>query len=568
VIERLGKKHRQPPTSGTSGSKASSNGHSVDVFDELLTRQRPFGDSEYLIEQLHARYRQRLGKISSLLPVAGSLSSALEMATPLRQYRTMGDPVVRHAVHQALRHASNGDQGGHPPLGQPGKLASPPPPSADGWALDDCEEVLRETLGHLESAHREGGPLESGGVGLRRLGRQPGDGSIWSEEHGDDLFGRSFRKIVHDNFQGEPLCTPSAADLARLAKGAELLGVLMPLSARSVLSHMHLAVIVPHTGGWKRKGSCSEYMISGTIFLNREMLRNPWWVAEHLLHEALHQKLYDFRHTHSLLMEDLSPEPPSLENAATVHSIWNVGGATGSSGWDTFRAVAAFHVYVHLAVLCVQIERRKGELLKRFGPADAPGPAMTQRREAFERAQYLGRHIKQACWQELGPAGRMLVAWLTSILNALDPAPPPSDTRYLHLVLNRYMAEATLLANRELSPEVDTRLAKLADDEAGTIRRVLIALHPDGPAIDRLNDAVARRQDEGTGVAFLRFRRCVTGILHVLSPDGYGLRHGSSAEPTAASDEMVCAMVDGSSQQLTSLLDGSSTPLRRAPAAG
>jgi hypothetical protein len=130
------------------------------------------------------------------------------------------------------------------------------------------------------------------------------------------------------------------------------------------------------------------------------------------------------------------------------------------------------------------------------------------------------------------------------------------------------VAEATLLANRELSPEVATRLARLADDEAGTIRRVLGALQVDGSALARLDDAVVRRQDEGAGGAFLRFRRCVTGILHVLSPDGYGLRPGSSAEPTAPSEEMIRAMVDGSSWQLTSELGGSSAPLRRAPSAG
>ncbi len=548
--------------------KGSPHGPSVDVFDELLSRHRPFGDSDYLHEQLHARYQQRLGTISGRLPVAGALSSALETATPYRQYRTIGDPVVRHAIHQALRHVSNPAQGAKQHgehRGDPEQHGAENAPSRlddGGLPLEDCEEVLRKTLGHLEGSGSEGGPLETGGGGLRRLGRQPGHGSVWSEQHGDDVFGRSFRRMIHDNFRGEPLCTPSDADFARLAKGAELLGVLMPQSARSVLSHTHVAVIVPNIGSWQRKASCSEYLISGTIFLNREMLRNPWWVAEHLLHESLHQKLYDLRHTHSLLVEDLSPEPPSQEHAMSVQSIWNVGGATGSSGWDTFRAIAAFHVYVHLAALCVQIERRQAELLRRFGAPDGSVPALTQRREAFERAQYLGRHIKQICWQEVGPAGRLLVAWLTAILNGIDPAPPPPDSRYLHLVLSRYMLEATLLANKDLSPEIATRLSKLVNDEAETIRRVLIAIHADERDLDRVNDAIARRDDESAGGAFLRFRRRVTGILHVLSPDGYGLRRVSSAESMAPSDEMIRTMIDGSSHQLTSVLDGLSASRR------
>jgi hypothetical protein len=153
------------------------------------------------------------------------------------------------------------------------------------------------------------------------------------------------------------------------------------------------------------------------------MLRNPWWVADRLLHESLHQKLYDFRQTHSLLASDLAPQSAlSKEPAATVRCIWNAGGWGGSNDWDTFRAIAAFHVYVHLAVFCAQAERRRAELLARFGAPDASFPTMTGRREAIERAQYLGREIRKSCWQELGPAGRLLVEWLSIILNSIGRA--------------------------------------------------------------------------------------------------------------------------------------------------
>ena len=332
-----------------------------------------------------------------------------------------------------------------------------------------------------------------------------------------------------------------------LAKGAALLAALLPRCAQSVFSHTHLTVVVPHVGGWRKKGSCSEFLISGTIFLNREMLRNPWWVAEHLLHESLHQKLYDFRHTHSLLAEDLSLEAPATESAAAVHAIWNVGGASVANGWDTFRAIAAFHVYVHLALLCVQVERRKAELVKRFGPTpDGTFPATTHRSEAFERAQYLGRCIKDTCWQEMGPAGRLFVAWLSSILNAIDPSPPPPQSRYLHLVLNRYILEGNVVANHDpRDAGVTAQLLKLVDDEGDSVRRVLQHVHADARNLDRLDGAMARRPHESAGAALLRFREVVTGLLYALSPNGYGLRAALSSEPTAPLDDMIRGMVTG-----------------------
>jgi hypothetical protein len=510
--------------------------HPLDVLDALLAQHRPFGDSDYLHEQLQVRYKHRLERVAAVLPVAGDLTRALDQADRTTRYRVVGDPVVRHTIQQALCHVVNGTQ--------------------DGLSLAECEDAFRETIRHLGDGKR-GGPLESGVGTIRRLGAKPFHGWTWSEEHCDDVFGRVFRRMVHDNFQGEPLCTPSGADVARLAKGAELLGAILPLCSRSVLGHSHVVVLVPHVGTWTQKGSCSEFRVGGTIFLNREMLHNPWWVADRLLHESLHQKLYDFRQTHSLLARDLAPESSfSKERAATVYCIWNEGGSARSNHWDTFRAIAAFHVYVHLAVFCAQAERRKAELVERFGAPDASFPTMTSRREALQRAHYLGREIKGSCWQELGPAGRLLVEWLTAILNAIDRAPPPPRSSYIHLLLHRYVTEAILVAKRRPSPELTTGLAGLIHDEAATMRRVLSAIDAGGPDMDRLDDAQVRPADVAVEAAFLRFRTLVAETLRKLSPDGYGLRLPSSANPKGL-EAMIQTMVEQSSRELMALLDGS-----------
>ena len=180
--------------------------------------------------------------------------------------------------------------------------------------------------------------------------------------------------------------------------------------------------------------------MTGAIFLNKELLRNPWWVAEHLLHESLHQKLYDFRHAHSLLTRDDAGKSALSDDVHTVVSLWNTPGLAASNVWGINRAVAAFHVYVHLALFCTLAEQRAPELEGVYGPVDAP-PVMTSSRKAFERASYLGQSLRSSCWSELGLAGQRMVEWLSSILDAMDPSPPPPGS-YLHLLLNRYLNEA------------------------------------------------------------------------------------------------------------------------------
>ena len=493
------------------------------VLEKILVEHRAFGDSDYIHEQLHVCYIRRLGKVAAYLPLAGQLRDALSRTTIRNRYSVLGETVVRCAIDRALGQLETGIQ--------------------RGLALDVCDEVFRATIHHLEEG-KSGGPLELGLARVNRLGSEPYHGWIWSEEHSADVFGQAFRSLMRDNSKDE-LYTPNSDDLRMLEKGAQLLGELLPLLSRSALSHAHLIAVFLPVGHWKGKMSSSQFRLGGTIFLSRDMLENPWWVAEHLLHESLHQKLYDFRHGHSVFVEELLS---SRETTKRVCSLWNVPGPNKANYWDTFRAVTAFHVYVQLALLSRLAEQRAPYLEKIYGPLRA----MTKSRTAMDRAHYLGEQIEEVCRQELGWAGRRLMEWLLSVLEALDTSPPPRGAN-IHLLLDRYRKEAAMVEKKiekcfrkENSDRVDgdkgkepfaTKLQKelrtLIKDEVDSTCSVLSAVEAEAE-LCQFKGAIALCSSHGMETEFSELRRLIANTIQSVSPDGYRLKCFSPEPPTPA----------------------------------
>jgi hypothetical protein len=494
----------------------------IDSLDAILARH-PFGNTDYIHQQLHICYKRRLHKISQRLPAAGRLLRELEQVGPYAQYRTLGDTVVRCAVQHAMRQIETGA-----PYGLP---------------LERCEEILRAAAGDLAVRC---GPLGSGLT--HRLGPEPYHGWIWSEDRAaparDDVFVRSFLTLLHDNYGETQLCTPESDELAMLSRGVRLLGELVPRCARSTLSHAHVIAVFAPVGDWTTRASSSQFRLSGTFFLSRGRLASPWWLAEHMFHEALHQQMYDFRHGHSLLVPTYGERP-----GVQVCSLWNLPNPSRSNYWDTDRVLAAFHVYVHLALLCTVAEQRAPELSAVYGPLDK----MTGRRDALARAHYLAEQLRTACWDELGLAGRRFVDWFGSVLDALDPSPPPPGA-CVHLLLDRYRREArevdTLQRSRAPSPERSRSLAALAREEAGTARRVLTAVDA-AAARDRLEGALAEFPEDDLADHFLKVRVAISRALLDASPSGYGWAH----DPRKL-DEMVRQQIEHSSAALMSFLTG------------
>lgn len=483
-----------------------------EALDSALA-QHPFGNSQYITEQLHTCYKRRLSKLSGHLASAGQLLDALGRTEPDGQYCVIGDTVVRCAVQHAHVQVETGTEYGLP--------------------LQQCDEIFRETLHLIEKGQY--GPL--GSQLHNRLGPNPYHGWIWSEERADDVFARSLRFIVQDNY-GERLYTPNKEELAMLSEGTQLLSELLPLSSRSALSHAHLIAVFPQVGDWRGRMSSSEFRISGTFFLSRTLLSNPWMVAEHVFHESLHQQLYDFRQGHSLL------DPNFIrEGAPLIHSLWNRPDSSRGSYWDVHRALAAFHVYVLLALLCATADQHASELEKKYGPI-----MMVGRRTALARAHYLNEQIRALCWDELGDAGKRFMDWFTSVLETLDPS-PPAQGAYIHLLLDRYWREAkemeSLLDGAEPHLELPDQLPAMIDDEVKIARLVLAELNED---LNKFNDTLASFSNEKSVTKFLSVRTLIAETILNASSASYVL--AESRVP----DQMVRQMVENSSKKLQTLL--------------
>jgi hypothetical protein len=343
-----------------------------------------------------------------------------------------------------------------------------------GYPLDECAVVLAKAAEHASTSSTQG-PLAAESGMCPPLGPTPFHGRVWAGTESDDGdFQRAFRYIVSREHL-EPLCPADPGSVEALRSGVRCLEKVAPELARSVLSHTQLIALFSRTGPWARTISVSQFRVVGVVFLARELLDNPWLTAEHILHESLHQKIYDLRHAHSVLRADVIPDDHP-EDGRKVVALWNRVNREGSNQWDLNRSLAALHVYTHLAVYA-SLAKSAGE--RDGGPPGFNDDRLVTPNSAWRRARYLADQVRLAYEDELGEAGHCFVDWLAQCLDLIASGPSDGALR-AHLLLERYdrenrSLESYLLEANDHATDDRDGLSGLLFDEAAATRNVVIA---------------------------------------------------------------------------------------------
>jgi predicted O-methyltransferase YrrM len=485
-------------------------------LQELVASQLPFGDSTYVLRHLRKCLMARLERAASRYISASDLLAATAGHDEDHLDLLFADTTLRCAIVQAHEETAAERREVIPTI--------------------DCDAIFAAAARFLESASTFRSPIQDGS--LQPIGQGRHHGLVWSADHANDTFGRSFRTLITRQYGALPIA-PSETQLEQLRIGAELLDELLPDLGPSAMAHAQIVTIVPSAGSFTGVGSSSQFHLGGVVFLS-DHVDNPWWVAEHLLHEALHQKLYDFRHAHSLV--HLGYAEGGNRPVATP---WNASRLLGKNRWNELRVFAGFHVYVHLVILSLIAQTRAEELVDQYGPFQG----MIHSRRAASRASYLETQLRESCWDKLDSGGRAMLEWLGRVLSVVNPDPNGMGSVLTH-ALDLYRREALGLQRSLGSPfeavEDVSALDALALEDLAETRAILQDL---GAPVEmkRLDE---RLNSDGTGMharAYPFIRSLIADSLESSTIDGYWLSADGSI------DARACAMIERSSDQLHAL---------------
>lgn len=414
-------------------------GLDLETFDDVLANKLPFSEPTYLFDCTVRRYRERLTMLIPSLPFAVAVANQLANASREIQRKVLGDPATRSAINQALANMSF--------------VPTVPSPHS----LDEIGEVIQ--LAGRELGSKDAVPvLQLGSSANNSVSFFQDPVWFWTNEREHDSPTSLFRKLYARQEEGKSiLVTPTLSERESVINAVRLMANTCPKLAKSVLYHVNLICIcdVPEDSKNNQKvhfESFTTILIPGTVFISRHMLCNTWLLAEAILHEALHTKLYDCQHTHSLfLSQDAEMTTPILS------AVWNRPTKDGDDRWTLNRSLFAFHVYVHLAIYLCKLRRDVLILEASFGPCGYTDLGLSARR-AFDRAHYLGQNIDKHK-HRLGVAGQALLNWLSKMLRDADTKPPATDS-YVHLVLDLYHRETLDMINQaRKSVTADTAIA-------------------------------------------------------------------------------------------------------------
>jgi hypothetical protein len=248
----------------------------------------------------------------------------------------------------------------------------------------------------------------------------------------------------------------------------------------------------------------------------------------------------------------------SRPDAPRICSIWNEPGKTSANLWDTHRSIAAFHVYVHLSLLCSIAEQAAPEFASRFGPIDQSYP-MTARQKCVERAGYLGENLKSVVWNDLGAAGKAMVEWLLLVLDCLSPNAPRGGA-YLSLLLDRYRREADNVFN-SFGERKDGASISLPNNQSDVPRHLEDIIQHEVETASRVMELVGQHDNIAAFHSNLKLSakeplaNRFYWVRHLISDTLSGLSVGANRIAASESlrqsvDRMVREMIDEASQKL------------------
>ena len=358
-----------------------------------------FGDAQGILGRLRTINLLSLEAASRDRPLIRALCRELHNGRHRRAASAiLADPVVLLGIRDLLEATRRGDES----------------------RFDESEELFAAVLRHL----RDGTPglPTAAGSPLRVQPRGVShDVALWDPDASPSVFKPRFESAF-DHFIGGlyppdyvRFRCPCPVSVESVGRGCDLLAMLLPELAASVLTHLRLVGIL----GTDHYTSITNIEIASTVFLSMAPhLRTPWVAAETLLHEALHCKLGDLARTRRIWRKDdgscVSP---------VIRPVWRQDQPGAGAEWPPRQAFGAFHVYVHLALFFARVERLEALPVGGFG---APPASFREGfRTALDRAGWLDRALRALddAGLPFGPDGRSMFAWLSRTLQRLsDPA--------------------------------------------------------------------------------------------------------------------------------------------------
>ncbi len=180
------------------------------------------------------------------------------------------------------------------------------------------------------------------------------------------------------------------ADEGPLEAAEAVLTALVPGLWGSARRHIRMVVAVsdaPFKSG-------SDRRLPGTVFVDAGVFRVPELLSEALLHEGVHQKLYDIYLQAPVLESAYDPD-----RSPRLRAPWHAASERAPE-WPVDNVLAAAHVYAHLTVL----RAHQG-----CEAHDAVGPPYAS---ALSRAVHLTEALRTDRAGRLGPSGAAMVEWL------------------------------------------------------------------------------------------------------------------------------------------------------------